>query len=602
MALSSEQIEAIRERIDIVRVIGAYVPLKKQGQRYLGLCPFHAEKTPSFSVSAEKKLYYCFGCHAGGDVFSFLMRHRGLDFHEAARALAKDAGVELEPESENERRRRQEHEELSRVNGFAQAFFAHELWQPAGAAARAYLGKRGLPEAFARDRQLGFGAPSAALFDYLAAKKVPMAQVAKAGLLSDDGRRCLFEGRLTFPIFDAQAHLAGFGGRRLADGNAPKYINSRETALFSKRRLLYGLDVAAEAIRRAGRVVVVEGYMDVLACQRAGIQTAVAALGTALTAEHAAAVARLCKEALLVFDGDSAGINASHAAAEKMLASGLKTLVAPLPAGRDPDSLLREAGADALRDRLAAASPAVEHFLGTAFAEAEQTIEERALHAREVAPLILALPAGLERDLYLARLAEKVGVSVEQLKTHLRPKETKKRPPSPPPITAGSDSSPSSDPPRAPAPPAPDAVELEVLRDLLLHPELKPKLADLTEFCSNPMRLLLEELATTTAPNAEVLARHLHDPKLVLRLSGVRPYEMEAGEDVGVRANRTFDGVLRRLKRRHVDAALKDAKTQQREAKERGEDTTEVDRRVQNLVRRRMELKRSGPAVSAPSN
>ena len=600
MALSSEQIEAIRGRIDIVRVVGSYVPLKKQGTRYLGLCPFHAEKTPSFSVSAEKGLYYCFGCHAGGDVFSFLMRHRGLDFQEAARVLAKEAGVELQPESEAERRRKKELEELARVNDYAQAFFEHALGLPQGAAARAYLAERGLPEAYARERRLGYGGSSADLLAYLEAKKVPVASAAKAGLLTDDNQRCLFDGRLTFPIFDYTRHLAGFGGRRLGDGSSPKYINTRESPLFSKRRLLYGWEVAEDAIRRAGKVVVVEGYMDVLACHRAGLCHAVAALGTAFTDDHASQVSRLCKEAVLLFDGDAAGIHASYEAAQKVLAAGLKTMVVALPAGRDPDSLLRESGADVLTERVAAATPAIEHFISTGFAKSDMSVEERAEKARQIGPLLHALPTGLERDLYTARLADKVGVSVEQLKQHLRPLEPKRR--SAAAAIKATQLSPSSgegaikiDAP--PEPKKPHAFEIAALKDLFLHPELRPRLADLAEFCSDPMRLLLEELAQSQAPVSEVLSRHLPDPKLVERLAMVRPYEVEAGEEVATRANRTFEEVLRRLKRRQVDAALKEVQEEQKAARERGEDTTDFDRRIQNLTRRKRELKHSDPAA-----
>jgi DNA primase len=601
VALTSEQIEAIRGRIDIVRMVGAYVPLKKQGQRWVGVCPFHAEKTPSFSVSAEKGLYYCFGCHAGGDIFSFLMRHRGLDFHEAARLLAKEAGVELEPESEAERNRKKELAELSRVNEFVQAFFEHALWQPPGAPARAYLAKRALPEAYARESRLGFGGSSVELATYLDAKKVPTALAQKAGLLTDDGQRCLFDGRLTFPIFDGTRRLAGFGGRRLGDGNGPKYINTRESPLFSKRRLLYGWEVAEEAIRRIGKAIIVEGYMDVLACHRAGLTHAVAALGTAFTDDHANQVSRLCKEAVLVFDGDAAGQNASYEATQKVLAAGLKTMVVALPTGRDPDSLLKEAGAVALQELVGRATPAIEHFINTAFAKADLTVEERAERAREVGPLLAALPTGLERDLYTARLAEKVGVSVDQLKQHLRPLEAKKRSAQAA-IRAATQVSPSSGEgaiklDASQAVNEPHTFEIAALKDLFLHPELRPRLADLAEFCSDPMRLLLEELASGQTPVSEVLPRHIHDPKLVASLASIRPSECENGEEPGKRANQTFEDVSRRLKGVHVEAALKALKQEQKAARERGEDTTDYDRRIQNLTRRKRELKRSDPAA-----
>jgi DNA primase len=593
--LSAEQIQTIRERVDIVRVIGAYVALKKKGQRFLGLCPFHGEKTPSFSVSSEKGLYYCFGCHAGGDVFSFLMRHQGIDFNTAVRMLAKEAGVELEPESAAERERRKAHEELARVNEYAQAFFEHALWRDGGKPARTYLAERGVPEAFARERHLGFGGATGELLAYLEAKRVPLALAGKAGLLSEDGRRSLFDARLTFAIVDGNGKVAGFGGRRLGEGPGPKYINTRESPLFAKRRLLYGWEVAQEALRQSGRVIVVEGYMDVLACERAGLREAVAALGTAFTEEHAHTCARLAKEAILLFDGDAAGQAASRHAAEVILPSKLKTSVAPLPPSEDPDSLLLHEGAPALLAAVAAAKPAIEHFIAVAFSHGGLSIEDRAAAARDLGPLLTALPSGLERDLYTARLAEAVGVTVEQLLPHLRPASKPRRRAEEPapesPAAAAAQAAPE------PPPPTLDRLEQSLLRDLLLYPQLRPRFGELAEFASDLLRALFEELAGVDKPITEALARHLKDERLVASLSQVRPLVDPDDAALAERAERTFSDALKRLKSRRTRAIKREALRELEGAEARGEDTEELAKKIQNLTRRERELKRPGSAV-----
>jgi DNA primase len=598
VSLSAEQIQTIRERVDIVRVIGAYVALNKKGQRFLGLCPFHGEKTPSFSVSPTKGLYYCFGCHAGGDVFSFLMRHQGIDFATAVRQVAKEAGVELEPESAAEQQRRQALEELGRVNDYAQAFFEHALWREGGRAARAYLHERGVPEAFARERRLGYGGTPGELGAYLEAKRVPSALAGKAGLLSDDGRRSLFDGRLVFPIVDAGGRIAGFGGRRLGEGPGPKYINTRESPLFAKRRLLYGWEVAQEALRRTGRAIIVEGYMDVLACERAGLREAVAALGTAFTEEHAHACGRLAKEAILLFDGDAAGQAASRHAAEILLPTKLKTSVALLPPGQDPDSLLKQEGAAALLAAVAAAKPALEHFIGQAFSGRGLSIEDRAAAARDLGPLLTALPSGLERDLYTARLAEAVGVSVEQLLPHLKaaakPRRRAEDPPLPATPTAPGTA---AQPAKAPPPAALDRFEHNLLRDLLLYPQLRPRFGELAEFASDLLRALFEELAGLDKSVADALRNHLTDERMLASLVIVQPSHDEDPAALEARAERTFADALMRLKSRRTRAIKREAQRELEGAEARGEDTEELAKRIQNLTRRERELKRPGSAA-----
>lgn len=601
MVLSDEKIEELRQRADILRVIGAHVSLRKQGKRFVGLCPFHSENTPSFSVSPDKGLYYCFGCHAKGDVFTFVQEHSRLDFVSAARWLAKEVGVELEPESPAEARKRQEEQALAQANDYAHAFFQHALWRAGGKAARAYLDERGIPEDFARARRLGFGGAPGELLAYLEAKKVPPRLAAAAGLLTDDGRRSLFDERLVFPIVDTQGRIAGFGGRRLGEGSAPKYVNTRESPLFSKRTLLYGWEVAQETVRRGRRVIIVEGYTDVLACQRAGFTEAVAALGTAFTDEHAAFLGRHAQEAVVLLDADAAGQRASREATERLLAAKLKTSVAPLPAGEDPDSLLRKQGAQALQVRIKAAIPAVEHFIDVAFAASNMTIEDKARAAQGLAPLLDSLGAGLTRDLYVARLAERVGVTTQQLEQHLRtgrraarPGLRKERGQEPGGAAAVSQPAEREEAQEKEARPQPEPNELRGLCELLLYTGLRARFGELAEYASEPMQTLLQELADSEEAPEAVAARQGIDARWVKRLGAVRPLAGEAAEDIEARATRTFQDVLSRFKARYLRGARAEKLRELEEALARGEATDELMGQIKDLTRSARKLKRAG--------
>ncbi len=579
MAHANDKIQLIRERIDIVRVIGARVELKKKGQRYLGLCPFHAEKTPSFSVSPEKGLFYCFGCHAGGDAFAFLMKHEGLGFYDAAARLGAEVGVPLAPESTARAAARREEDELVRVNAYACAYFQHQLFAKGGARCLAYLRGRGLDDEVLRQWRIGYDAGARGLIEYLDKKRVPRALAAKAGLLTDDMERSLFVGRAVFPVCDGLGRLAGFGGRRLEEGEGPKYINTREGRLFAKRHLLFGLEHAEAAIRRSKRVVVVEGYMDVIACHAAGLKNTVAALGTAFTEDHARECARLAREAVVLLDADAAGRAASFKAARRLLTHKVAAAVAVLDEGADPDTYLRAHGAEALRARVETARPAVEHFMELSFAGAALGIEEKAARARELWPLIVALGPGLERDLYTSRLAERVGVLAPELSRHMNASLPKAKPEAP--VAA--------EPSSSDAAPAVDAQELRILQHLLLYPELRPRLGQLAEYAFAAVsRQILEDLATTSEDPATIIERHAGGNEKVLQLALVRPETDPAEQDL--RAEKTFDDILRHLKARHVDVAWRDVLRELRDAEAKGVDTSELIRRQRDLSRRRQAL------------
>ncbi len=366
MAIAPDFLDEIRARVGLGDVIARHVPLKRAGRELSGLCPFHNEKTPSFTVSEEKGFFHCFGCGAHGDVIGFAMRQEGLSFPEAIERLAAEAGLEVPKATPAEREAAKRAASLHDAMERACRFFEAELQSPRGAAARSYLAGRGIDEAIAARFRLGYAPDSrTALRNAVMDAEHPEALLVEAGLLirPDDGTPYdRFRGRVIFPISDGRGRVIAFGGRILGDGT-PKYLNSPETPLFNKSRVLYGMATAREAAHRNRRVIVTEGYTDVIALNRAGYAEAVAPLGTALTESHLHALWRMAPEPILCFDGDSAGKRAAYRAAERalpLLEPGRSLQFVSLPAGQDPDSLVAERGAGAVEQWLENRSGLVE--------------------------------------------------------------------------------------------------------------------------------------------------------------------------------------------------------------------------------------------------
>jgi DNA primase len=407
-------IDEVRTRADIVAVIGRYVTLRKAGRQYLGLCPFHSEKTPSFQVSPDKQVFYCFGCQESGNILSFLMKHNGLGFPEAVSTLARELGVALPERGEGEGRSAA----IYRANDAAQEYFRAALRSAEGAAARATLARRGVPEDLVERFGIGF-APARwdGLLGHLRDKQLREAALA-AGLLKarETGEGCYdaFRNRIVFPIAEPGGRLLGFGGRALAD-DGPKYINSAESAVYHKSRVLFGLPHALDAIRKQGRAIVVEGYFDVLALHRAGLAEAVAPCGTALTEEHARRLHRYAPEVLLLFDGDDAGQRAAERCLPILLAEGLRVRAAFLPAGADPDSLVQESGVAALRAAVDAAEPLLDHLIERAGRRATDHAWQASDVTRELAPYVRAIPDPVERAAYQRRLASYLQLPADAL-------------------------------------------------------------------------------------------------------------------------------------------------------------------------------------------
>ncbi|HLI80419.1 MAG TPA: DNA primase, partial [Candidatus Binataceae bacterium] len=357
-------IDEVRQRADIVEIIGAHVRLRRTGRNFVGLCPFHNEKTPSFSVNAERGFYHCFGCGAGGTVFNFIMKVEGLSFPEAIRSLATRYGVTL-PELKNDGPAAAEREALARANQTAAEFYAHVLWNtPDGELAREYLHSRGISVETARAFMLGFSpARPASLAKALEKRGLTDAGV-KAGVIKRDGSGLYdaFRARVMFPIRDAQGRVIAFGGRVL-DARMPKYLNSPESPAYSKTRTLYGLHEARQAIASQDRVIIVEGYFDVIALWQAGFRETVASCGTSLTVDQLRLLQRYTKNVYACFDGDAAGRKASLRALEIFLQAGLLGRGIFIPTGFDPDTLVRERGAAFLEELIAASELLVDYFM-----------------------------------------------------------------------------------------------------------------------------------------------------------------------------------------------------------------------------------------------
>ena len=434
-------IEEIKGRLSIVDVVSQRVSLKKSGRTFKGLCPFHNEKTPSFIVFPEKGNYHCFGCGANGDVFTFVQRTENLDFAEALRILAERAGVVLRPRqvtAQEDRRRAR----LYEVNAAAAQYYHNLLRRAVGREAIEYLRRRGIADETAEAYQLGW-APDAydALFGYLTSRGYERAEILEAGLAveRDGGQRDLFRARVIFPIRDEHGNITGFGGRTLGDAQ-PKYLNTPATPVFDKGGSLYGIDVARAAIRETGRVVIVEGYMDVLTAHQSGIKNVTASLGTALTDRQVAILKRLTRHLILALDPDAAGQAAALRGLEVArqvygsmvpvaLPSGLVRLeqrlaadirIAALPKGQDPDEVIRR-DPDEWRRLVDAAKPTVEFYFDVVLAKADlQSAKGTSEAVEQLLPIIGELGDRIQQSFYLRRLAQLVGVSEQLLTSELR--------------------------------------------------------------------------------------------------------------------------------------------------------------------------------------
>ena len=423
MRYSDDIIEEVRMKNDIVDVVSQYVKLNRRGNTYFGLCPFHNEKTPSFSVTPSKQMYYCFGCGAGGNVYNFVMEYENYTFGEALQHLADRAGVQL-PKIEYSREAREKAEKratLLEINKLAASYFYYQLRRENGSQAYAYLINRGVSEDTIKKFGLGYSDKySDDLYKFLKSKNYSDDLLRESGLFNVDERHGMYDkfwNRVIFPIMDVNNRVIGFGGRVMGDGK-PKYLNSPETKIFDKSRNLYGLNIARTT--RKNYLILCEGYMDVISMHQAGFTNAVASLGTALTSGHASLLKRYTQEVLLLYDSDDAGVRAALRAIPILREAGITSRVVSLKPHKDPDEIIKSLGGEEFEKRL---ERAMDSFMFRIhMAQKEFTMEEPQGQNRffeRCAQMLLELSDELERNLYIEAIVKDYrgyGISVEDLR------------------------------------------------------------------------------------------------------------------------------------------------------------------------------------------
>jgi DNA primase len=493
--VSPSTLEQIRAANDIVDVVGSYVPLKRNGANFVCLCPFHREKSPSFNVNPSRQIFRCFGCGKGGDVFTFVKEYESLDFMEAVRRLAERARIPLEFENNPAAQaQRSVKEQLLKLHEAVTARWQQCLaGEAAGQVARDYLARRGVSADAVKEFRLG-AAPEAwdDTVNWARSKGFAPELCEQAGLVlrrDSGGWYDRFRGRLVFPICDEQGRVIAFSGRVLqGDEKQAKYVNSPETPIFTKGRVLFALDKAKRAILDAGHAIVAEGQLDTIACHSAGIRNVVAPQGTALTADHARILKRYVDEVILCFDGDKAGRNAAVRALDDLLASGLAIRVAAIPPPDDPDSYIKGHGVDAFRAVLGRSLGFFDFYLQHLCGENDTTSDRgRLVVVRSMAEATRKAGNAVLTDTYAQRTAQRLGVDVTSIRTEFRkhvaaqkPRREESAPDEPPDDVLEQSFS--------PPPSRPSVSELWLLKYVLLTPELRDYAANLLDpdWVSNP--------------------------------------------------------------------------------------------------------------------
>lgn len=423
--IPEEKVREVAERLSIVEVVSDYVSLRRAGGNFLGLCPFHAEKTPSFNVNPAREIFHCFGCGAGGNSFSFIMKIEGVSFPEAVKLLARKSGIEIEERqlTPAEKKSQDEHDQFLRINDLTTSYYRSILLNgQEGEPAREYLANRSVESDISDVYRLGF-APDRrdGLANHLKNNGVNLDSAVKLGIIrkSDSGWYDLFRNRLIFPIRDARGQVIAFAGRVL-DTALPKYINSPESPLYHKSTVLFGIDMALPSIRTGNSVIIVEGYFDHLALYRAGVQNVVATCGTALTVTHAGLIKRHAERAYTLFDSDSAGKKATIRSMELFLEQRIPAYVISLPSGDDPDSYLADHPAEdfiALRDK---ARPAFEFFVRSLLAETPlDSVDSKVRVIDDIVPRFRKIADSVERDLYEKEICRLLGITVHAFRKRM---------------------------------------------------------------------------------------------------------------------------------------------------------------------------------------
>ncbi len=419
--------DEIKSVCDIVELISQFVQLKKVGKNYVGLCPFHSEKEPSFTVSPERQLFHCFGCKKGGDIFKFWMEYHNVSFFEAIKDLAERYNIDIgdEPDYEVEER-----DKLFEINEIANNFFKDILYnQKQGERGRRYLKERGIDDELSKEIGLGYAPDSwDSLYNFLLKRKIDINLAVKAGLLikreSGDGYYDRFRDRVIFPIFDIRGRVVGFGGRTIGN-SSPKYLNTPETPIFHKGNLLYGINFSYKSIREKKKVIIVEGYMDWIALKKYGIENAVATLGTALTQNHIRRLKGYANEAIVIFDSDEAGKKAALRSLPLFANEGMPAKVLVLPDGHDPDTFLNQYGKDAFLELLNNSSkPLIDFYLDMEIGERIRALnikdEEKTGILKNILSNLSFIEDGLTKGIYVSKLAAYFGIKEDLLWKELK--------------------------------------------------------------------------------------------------------------------------------------------------------------------------------------
>lgn len=591
--IAEGKIVEIRERASIVEVISDHLTLKKTGRNYLGLCPFHAEKTPSFTVNEEKAIFHCFGCGAGGNVFHFLMQYEHLSFPEAVERVAKRYGIAVERlERPAARREAEERERLYHLNERAAAYFHEVLFgRPEGKKALEYLRTRGVKEELARRFYLGYAPPGGqGLVAYLKREGLSLDQAVRLGLIGERGPQRYgekFFDRVIFPIASASGKISGFGGRVIAQG-MPKYLNSAETPLFRKGATLYGLFQAKEAIRELDRVVVVEGYLDVLALHQFGISYAVATLGTALTPEHVRILGRYTKNIIALFDGDEAGRKAAARSFEIFLEGGLLGRAAFLPAGEDPDTYVRSRGREPLEALLEGAVPLADYAFTWLEGQHGKSLEGRSRTAQEIRRLLSKVRNPLEADLLVRRAVDALGIREELLRA-AAPSGASARPDSAPSSTQAISMQAQE-----------DRVERSLVSLMLRFPSVIEQVEqqrDLERMVSPRWNEVIQQILREWKRHGDVDAAGLTEALPAARASEIAALILEGENLPGEECDNMTADCLAHLRRRYLRGLEKELRQAIRLAEEKRDEKTKKERMLewQKVVREERQLERRRP-------
>ncbi len=498
--IPEDKIEEIKSRANIVDLVSEYVILKKAGRNFVGLCPFHKEKTPSFTVNPEKQIFYCFGCGEGGNIFTFLMKINNISFIEAVRYLAGKLGVVITTRrmSAGEKESISIREGLKQVNRAAAGYFSENLFSEAGRPVREYLKKRGLKDSVIKEFNLGYAANEwTNLGDFFKRENISLKLVEKAGLIiprKSGGFYDRFRGRLIFPIEDIGGNVVAFGGRILGDGE-PKYLNSPESPIYVKGKNLYGLNRTKDDIRKNDYVILVEGYFDLLSLKNSGISNIVATLGTAVTRDHVDLIRRYTRNLVVMFDPDEGGISAMERSLKLFLEGNLHTKVVVLPDSYDPDECVRKLGREALDEAVAHSQSMVDYYIEEIIGS-RKTFEENLDLTEAAISFISSIGDVIQRNLFIKRVSERLNIDQELLK-----RETNRK--SRPRTALKEDVSCKRNSEKV------DALELSFIHMMLEYPHKIPEIANggiLDYFTSEDLMRLVNMLKQSYNKNGDISA------------------------------------------------------------------------------------------------